>query len=290
MAKATKRTPSRTQTRRARRSAALAEQRRWISELLERGWSYSTIGQQLDLRPDTISRWHLKGIVARNIARSKIEAIYNSRKRPPIARDVEGIHGPVTHEMRQMRNDLAKEYGLYRPAERARKIRSFAKECGLSLPELARLLNIAFKTVNKYANPAHKAQISPGVLSAFIELMETHKSGAGLSRDAQFREVAQRLFGPYYVTGFTPGSPERVRVLNILESFTGYDRRSLYRYLPPEGGFSKRKLKPSFILIRKLEDIANLLEPSKSLLTTKRVLLSRRDGSVSGRSPVKSVS
>ena len=78
-----------------------------------------------------------------------------------------------------------------------------------------------------------------------------------------------------------------MKVLDIMQSYTGYSRRHLCRYLTPPGGFGKRKLRPSFLLIRKWEELANLLEPGKSLLTTKRVLLSKRGAYTIARSPMK---
>lgn len=287
MAKSKAQSPTRKQTRAAGRTAALAEQAAWINELIKRGWSYSAIDRQIDVRADSISRWHHKQSVARGVGRDRLAALYRSRKRPPAPEDMRGLIGPITYEERIVRDAKAKRFGLHEPAKRAARIRKLARQCNLTLPQLAQLLNIGYKTIHKYANPKHEGALAPPVLDALIELIQTHGHGASLSPESEFHQLARRLYGKFYETGFAPGSAERVKVLDILQMFTGLSRRALYPYVPPPGGFRKIKLRPSKIFIKRLGDLADMLEPRKDLLTTRRVLTVRNTKAPASRAAKK---
>ena len=253
------------------RVAQLAEQARMITALRRRGWTYTQLGQYLDVRDDTVSRWHHKETVAHGLPRRKLIHLVQKQVKPPARKMVKGHSGPITNDERRDRDRRAKGYGLLEPEKRARRIRKFAKDCGLSLPELARLLHVGHKVIHKYADPNYKRAIAPAVLDAIIEMMETHAAGAELGADGTMREVLQRIYGRRFYTGFKPASPERIRVLDLLENYIGIDRRALYIYVPPPGGFGDRKFKPNRIVLKKFESLAELVEPGKTILTSSQV-------------------
>lgn len=286
MAKSKPKSPLRKRKGPAGRKAALIEQSSWINDLIMRGWTYASLDRELDVRSDTISRWHNQKSVARGVGREKLAALHRLRKRPSAQGEVHGLIGPISAAERAARDAKAKRYGLHEPEKRAATIKKLAKRCGLTLPQMARFLNIGYKTIHKYADPTHKRAIAPVVLDALVNMILTQRNGATLSHEGQFHNLARRLYGKYYDSGFEPGSDERLRVFDILLVYTGLSRRALYAYIPARGGFGKQKLRPSKAFIRKLEELVNLLEPNKNLLNTKRVLVPR-GGNQSPQKPIK---
>jgi AcrR family transcriptional regulator len=250
--------------------ARLAEQSRYVQALLDRGWTRASIGVRCKAKPETISSWLEERAMMRPSARAILRQLYDSGEVPPKTKVVSGYRGPLDSKQKQKRDQLERKYKLYTPEDRARRIRGLAKKFKITLRDLARLLNIDYKTMALYAKPSHTGHIAPVILEKLIQLIKLDRISwpAMGNRFERFDQLAQRLFGPYYQKGIPGYSPEHKRALDVLEALTHYSRRTLYKYLPPYG---RRKLNPPITLLEEFESIVDLLEPTKNIVNSKKL-------------------
>ncbi len=250
------------------RKSLLFQQRDWLTNLFDRGWTRSAVSQEIGVRPETVSAWFEMKSLARAGARSQLQSLHISKKSAPES-SREGV-GKISIEERQKRDEIERRYDLYEPVARARRIRQLAEEMGIKLSDLPRLLGADRDTIKNYVKPNYEGHIALPILERLVSIIEMSSQSltSGISLEDRFQLVAQRLFGPYYETGFPPYSAERRKALNILSSFTHSSKRSLYRYLPPYG---KERVRPSIILLANMEALADSLEKNANLLTSRKL-------------------
>jgi hypothetical protein len=221
------------------------EQQRALDGLYRQGCSRPTVAQLVGVTPNTVRSWEKAVKMARGRTRARLLSLASN-----LASGSEILHAksPITrgriskeeHEMRTLAMKGAELWPLNVCARKLKALVEVAKAMNVTTDEIIKWLGVGRRTFYDYLSPDN-ARLMPvevvGRLQSFAAAIEV-SAARGICKLApqtlqmRFRQASIILFEEYYIIGFANRDIVKEDALRTLTEVTGYNQRTLRRYLP----------------------------------------------------------
>ncbi|MGH9822127.1 MAG: hypothetical protein ACREDR_02550, partial [Blastocatellia bacterium] len=196
-----------------------------IDKLIKIGWTKTGISIELSVQPKTVRAWH-KGdwapkptTLAQLANLLKVESVRGDQRKGRRGSDVP-------------KRAFVGSRSISTPRERADFFRELLSVLEMTRDELAIRLGISTRSVDNLLSIYYKQPVSAVVDTSVIEALVRNPPP---NLDQRFHEAAKKIFGHRYHAGFRDEWGSVLRTVKWLCEVTGYNERTLRRYLPPYG-------------------------------------------------------
>jgi transcriptional regulator with XRE-family HTH domain len=244
------------------------EQQATLNEIYRKGCSRTTIAQLVGVTPNTVRAWEKAVKMARGRTRARLLAFAGNHEsglkilnaNSPINR------GRISKEECQLRVLAMKEAGLWPLDVCARKLKALvetAKAANITTDEIIELVGIGRRTFYDYLNEGNTRLMSVevvGRLQSFLAAIGTEAEQGTCklvpqTLEVRFSQASIILFEEYCILGFVARDVVKEDALRKLAEVTGYNQRTLRRYLPLR---AEHRRTPR-AMVEAFEDCARLL-------------------------------
>lgn len=225
--------------------SAFLEQQRALDELIINSFNYTQIARLIGVEPNSVRAWYKAMKLARgrkrwlllSCARMTVDQLAALASNGKIAR------GRFSPEEAGRRVAAMKAAGLWPVEERARRLKSLlesARRTGVTTAELISLLGVGRRAFYEYLSPENARLMPVEVVRRYENLhaslgsekKKDNTSAVFLMPEERFTQASIVLFEQYHYIGFAPRDPVKENALRMLARATGYNERTLRRYLP----------------------------------------------------------
>lgn len=225
---------------------AIYEQQEAIKGLLESGLNLTEVARAAGVSPASVRAWRAGKKVAAGRARARLlraAAAPDDQFRKTKTGSRANPRGRNSARERAARAAALKAEGLWPPEEFAKRLRlvlELARLRHANAGDVAAFLRVSRRTLYCYL-AAGNARLPPAETVARLRLLsgalgvEDGVSGGGLeliSLEERFARASLIVFGLHHYVGFLPRDPLKEQVLRRLAEDTGFNARTIRRYLP----------------------------------------------------------
>jgi hypothetical protein len=226
---------------------ASAGQRAAVGALLGRGLTLADVARLLVTTPNSVADWRdgprpAPGRVRKRLI--ELSAMADEALGEALAKSVSGYgRGRLTavEEAERVASlGAAGLWPLHVCAGRIVELSERARERGLSSTDLIEFLGVSRRTFYQY-RAATNTRPPPVEVASRLRLLGEYLEAGGQSQPAALRLLTLEgrldrasiiLFGALHYKGFEPGDPRKEYALRVLAGMTGFNARTLRRYLP----------------------------------------------------------